>query len=518
MGISESVEPNRFTFPSVLKACARAGRVKEGKQVHGLVVKYGLECDGFVVCNLVRMYVVCQELECARVLFNGKRWELGNNVVLQNVMIDGYVGIGDFQAARQLFDSMPERSVVSWNSMISGYAQNGLYKEAIELFRDMQMAEEHPNYVTLVSVLPAMSRLGTLELGKWVHLYAEKNKIGIDGVLGSALIDMYSKCGNIEKALHVFNRLSQRNVVTWNATISGLAMHGQAKDALDHFWRMERLGVKPTDVTYVAVLSACSHSGLVHEGRLIFDHMVRVVGLEPRIEHYGCMVDLLGRAGLLEEAEKLILEMPMKPDDVILKALLGACKKHGNIQIGKRIARLLMEMVPHDSGAYVALSNMYASLANWEGVSEVRMRMKEMDIRKDPGCSWIELHGTIHEFFAEDESYRKSEEIRSMLEEMSRQLSLLGYEPDALQVFLKMDDEGKEGAAYYHSEKIAVAFGLISTSPQTPLHVVKNLRICNDCHSSIKLISKVYNRKIVVRDRKRFHHFENGACSCMDFW
>ncbi|KAG5525965.1 hypothetical protein RHGRI_032304 [Rhododendron griersonianum] len=518
MGISESVEPNRFTFPSVLKACARAGRVKEGKQVHGLVVKYGLECDGFVVCNLVRMYVVCQELESARVLFNGKRSELGNNVVMQNVMIDGYVGIGDFQAARQLFDSMPERSVVSWNSMISGYAQNGLYKEAIELFRGMQMAEEHPNYVTLVSVLPAISRLGTLELGKWVHLYAEKNKIGIDGVLGSALIDMYSKCGNIEKALHVFDRLPQRTVITWNATISGLAMHGRAKDALDHFWRMERLRVEPTDVTYVAVLSACSHAGLVHEGRFIFDHMVRVVGLEPRIEHYGCMVDLLGRAGLLEEAEKLILEMPMKPDDVILKALLGACKKHGNIQIGKRIARLLMEMVPHDSGAYVALSNMYASLANWEGVSEVRMRMKEMDIRKDPGCSWIELHGTIHEFFAEDESYRKSEEIRSMLEEMSRQLSLLGYEPDASQVFLKMDDEGKQGASYYHSEKIAVAFGLISTSPQTPLHVVKNLRICNDCHSSIKLISKVYNRKIVVRDRKRFHHFENGACSCMDFW
>lgn len=521
MAVSESVEPNRFTFPSVLKACARVGRLKEGKQVHGLVVKHGLECDGFVLCNLVRMYALCQELECARVLFdnNGKRSLAVNNVVMQNVMIDGYVGIGDFEAARRLFDAMPERSVVSWNSMISGFAQSGLYKEAIELFRDMQVAEEEcPNYVTLVSVLPAISRLGALELGKWVHLYAEKNKIGIDGVLGSALIDMYSKCGNIGKALDVFDRLPWRNVISWNAIISGLAMHGQAKDALDYFWRMERWGVKPTDVTYVAVLSACSHAGLVDEGRLIFDHMVQVVGLEPRIEHYGCMVDLLGRAGLLEEAEKLVLQMPVKPDDLILKALLGACKKHGNIEIGKRVGRILMEMVPHDSGAYVALSNMYASLANWEGVSEVRMRMKEMDIRKDPGCSWIELQGTIHEFFAEDESYRQSEEIRSMLEEMSRQLSLHGYKPDAKQLFLKMDDEGKEGALYYHSEKIAVAVGLISTSPQTPLHIVKNLRICNDCHSSIKLISKIYDRKIVVRDRKRFHHFENGSCSCMDFW
>ncbi|KAH7835456.1 hypothetical protein Vadar_026258 [Vaccinium darrowii] len=512
------VEPNRFTFPPVLKACARAGLKKEGKQVHGLVVKYGLEFDEFVVSNLLRMYVVCQELEGAHMLFNGKRWELGSNVVMHNVMINGCVGIGDFGAARQVFDKMTKRSVVSWNSMISGYAQSGFYKEAIELFRDMQMTKEHPNYVTLVSVLPAISRLGAVELGKWVHLYAEKNKIGIDEVLGSALVDMYSKCGNIEKALDVFDSLPQRNVIAWNAMISGLAMHGQAKDALDRFWRMERFGVKPTDVTFIAVLSACSHAGLVHEGRLIFDHMVRVVGLEPKIEHYGCMVDLLGRAGLLEEAEKLILEMPIKPDDVILKALLGACKKHGNIRIGNRVARLLMEMVPHDSGAYVALSNMYASLENWEGVSEVRMRMKEMEIKKDPGCSWIELDGTIHEFFVEDESYRKSKEIHLMLEDMSRQLSLLGYEPDTSQVCLKMDDEEKEGALYYHSEKIAVAFGLISTKPQTPLRVVKNLRICDDCHSSIKLISKVYNRKIIVRDRKRFHHFENGSCSCMDFW
>lgn len=512
------VEPNRFTFPPVLKACARAGLIKEGKQVHGLVVKYGLEFDEFVVSNLLRMYVVCQDLEGAHMLFNGKRWELGSNVVMHNVMIDGYVGIGDFGAARQVFDEMTKRSVVSWNSMISGYAQSGYYKEAIELFRDMQMTKERLNYVTLVSVLPAISRLGAVELGKWVHLYAEKNKIGIDEVLGSALVDMYSKCGNIEKALDVFDSLPQRNVITWNAMISGLAMHGQAKDALDHFWRMERFGVKPTDVTFIAVLSACSHAGLVHKGRLIFDHMVRVVGLQPKIEHYGCMADLLGRAGLLEKAEKLILEMPMKPDDVILKALLGACKKHGNIRIGNRVARLLMEMVPHDSGAYVALSNMYASLENWEGVSEVRMRMKEMEIKKDPGCSWIELDGTIHEFFVEDESYRKSKEIHLMLEDMSRQLSLLGYEPDTSQVCLKMDDEEKEGALYYHSEKIAVAFGLISTKPQTPLRVVKNLRICDDCHSSIKLISKVYNRKIIVRDRKRFHHFENGLCSCMDFW
>ncbi|KAF5951923.1 hypothetical protein HYC85_009867 [Camellia sinensis] len=512
----EFVEPNRFTFPSVLKACARTGRIREGKQVHGLIIKYGLDFDEFVVSNLVRMYVMCCVMIDAYLLFKSR--QLGSNVVLWNVMIGGYVRIGDFEAARQLFDKMPQRSVVSWNSMISGYAQNGFFKEAIELFRDMQMEDVSPNYVTLVSVLPAISRLGALELGKWVHLYAEKNKIEIDGVLGSALIDLYSKCGNIEKALQVFESLPQRNVIAWNAIISGLAMHGQAKDALDHFWRMEQASVTPSDVTYIALLSACSHGGLVHEGRLIFDHMVRVVGLEPRIEHYGCMVDLLGRAGLLEEAEKLILEMPIEPDDVILKALLSACKIHGNIEIGKRIARLLMEMAPHDSGAYVALSNMYASLGNWEAVTGVRLMMKEMDIRKDPGCSWIELDGIIHEFLVEDDSHPKAKEIHLMLEEMSGQLRLLGYTPDTSQVLLNMEDEEKESTLIYHSEKIAIAFGLISTAPQTPLWVVKNLRICDDCHSSIKLISKIYNRKITIRDRKRFHHFENGSCSCMDYW
>ncbi|XP_057494498.1 pentatricopeptide repeat-containing protein At5g48910 [Actinidia eriantha] len=512
----ESVGPNRFTFPSVLKACARAGRVEEGKQVHGLVVKYGLGCDAFVVSNLVRMYVMCSVMSDACAVF---RLSVGmENVVLWNVMVDGYVRIGDFKAARQVFNEMPQRSLVSWNSMISGYAQNGLFKEAIELFREMQIVGVSPNYVTLVSVLPAISRLGALELGKWVHLHAEKNKIEIDAVLGSALIDMYSKCGNIEKALQVFETLPQRNVIAWNAIISGLAMHGQAKDAIDHFWRMEQAGVTPNDVTYIAVLSACSHAGLVHEGRLIFDHMVRLVGLEPRIEHFGCMVDLLGRAGHLEEAEKLILEMPITPDDVILKALLGACKTHKNIQMGKRIARLLMEMSPRDSGAYVALSNMYASLGNWEAVAGVRLMMKEGDIRKDPGCSWIMLNGVIHEFLVEDNSHPRAKEINLMLEEMCRQLSLCGYTPDTSQVFLNVEDEEKGSALHYHSEKIAIAFGLISTAPQTPLLVVKNLRICDDCHSSIKLISKIYNRKITVRDRKRFHHFVNGSCSCMDHW
>ncbi|RDX80329.1 Pentatricopeptide repeat-containing protein, partial [Mucuna pruriens] len=519
--VSEAtVEPNQFTFPSLLKACAVTAGLEEGKQVHGLVVKFGLVDDEFVVTNLLRMYVMCGSMEDAHVLFYRNVEDVGRlvrderkkefNVVLCNVMVDGYVRVGNIKAARELFDRMAQRSVVSWNVMISGYAQNGFYMEAIEMFhRMMQMGDMLPNRVTLVSVLPAISRLGALEMGKWVHLYAEKNKICIDDVLGSALVDMYAKCGSIEKAIQVFEKLPQNNVITWNAVIGGLAMHGKANDLFNYLSRMGKCGISPSDVTFIAILSACSHAGLVDEGRLFFKDMVNRVGLKPKIEHYGCMVDLLGRAGYLEEAEELILNMPMKPDDVIWKALLGACKMHKNIEIGRRAAEVLMQLAPHDSGAYVALSNMYATSGDWDAVAEVRLVMKDMDIRKDPGCSWIEIDGVIHEFLVEDDSHPRAKDIHSMLKEISNKLSLEGHMPVTTQVLLKMDEKHKESVLHYHSEKIAVAFGLISTAPKTPLQIVKNLRICEDCHSSMKLTSKLYERKIVIRDRKRFHHFEH---------
>lgn len=431
------VEPNRFTFPSVLKACAKMGNAEMGRQVHGMVVKCGLESDEFVLSNLVRMYVMCGVLKDAHLLFCRNVDNFGDtykvvwderrqegNVVLWNVMVDGCVRLGDLKAAKNLFDGMPQRSVVSWNVMISGYAQNGFFKEATEMFREMQLGDVRPNYVTLVSVLPAISRLGALELGKWVHLYAEKNEIDVSDVLGSALVDMYSKCGSVDKALQVFETLPKENPITWNAIIGGLAMHGRAEDALHYFSRMEPAGITPSDVAYIAVLSACSHAGLVEEGRYFFNHMITVAGLEPRIEHYGCLVDLLGRAGHLEEAGELVLNMPMKQDEVIWKALLGACKMHGNVEMGNRVAKVLMEMAPRDSGSYIALSNLYASSGDWEGVSEVRLMMKDMDIRKDPGCSWIELDGVIHEFLVEDESHPRAKEIRLMLEEISNKLRL----------------------------------------------------------------------------------------------
>lgn len=527
----ELVEPNQFTFPSALKACARSGAIEEGIQIHGQIIKRGLESDGFVLSNLVRMYVLCGFMDAARQLFDRRfdsddAWSESTDVevrqglvVLWNVMVDGYLRLGAVEDARWMFNKMPQRSVVSWNGMIAGYAQNCFFEDALEMFREMQMAGVSPNYVTLVSVLPAISRLGVLGLGKWVHTYVMKKDIQMNDELVSALIDMYSKCGSIGLALQVFEKgLSWKNAATWSAIIGGLAMHGWAKEAIEHFLKMEQTGVTPTDVTFIGLLSACSHTGLVDEGRSYFNKMIRVYGLCPQIEHYGCMVDLFGRTGLLEEAEEVVLNMPMKPDDVIWKALLGACKIHGNAEMGERVGKRLVELVPHDSGCYVLLSNLYASLGNWNAVSKVRLMMKERDILKDPGCSWIEIDGMIHEFLVQDDSHPRTNEIHSMLEEMGDRLRSIGYAPDASQVLLNIDEEERESILFNHSEKIAIAFGLISTSQSAALKVVKNLRMCGDCHSSIKLISKLYARKIIVRDRNRFHHFEDGFCSCGDYW
>ncbi|CAA6655848.1 unnamed protein product [Spirodela intermedia] len=489
-GGDPSAIPNKYTFPSVLKACAAAAAGEESRQIHAQAIKMGLDADGFVASNLVRAYATCRSMDDARRLFRRSRLPERSEsaVVLQN----------------KAFDEMPVRSVVSWNAVVAGYAQNGLFKHAVDVFRSMQAEGVAPNHVTLVSVLPAISHLGALDLGKWVHAYATRNDIEVDDVLGSALVDMYAKCGSIERALQVFEEIPsrrRRNPITWSAVISGLALHGCADDAVEQFARMEREGVIPTDVAFIGVLKACSHGGLVEAGRRFFRRMVDVYGLKPRLEHYGCMVDMLGRAGLLEEAEQLLLGMPMAPDDVILKALLSACKMHGAVEMAR----------PRDGGCFVLLSNLYASLGNWEAVAKVRLMMKELGVTKDPGRSWITLDGVVHGFVVEDSSHRRSGEIHTMLEEISLKLRSAGHTPDIKQVLLNIDDEEKESALKYHSEKIAVAFGLISTEPGAELRVVKNLRVCADCHESMKLISKIYNRRIVVRDRSRFHHFEGGS-------
>ncbi|OVA06548.1 Pentatricopeptide repeat [Macleaya cordata] len=480
----ENVKPNEVTLVNVLTACARARDLEMGKWVHKYIDENGL----------------------------------GFRVVLTTALMDVYCKCGCFSLAQELFDKIPDKNLFHWNIMINGYVEDSDYEEALLLFREIQIKGIKADKVTMVSLLLACTHLGALELGLWLHAYIEKENIEVDVVLGTALVDMYTKCGSTEKALEVFHEMPKRDVMTWTAMIVGLAMCGQGEKALEFFYEMQKSGVKPDAITFVGVLAACSHTGLVDEGYSHFDSMLTVYGIQPSIEHYGCMVDMLGRAGKIAAAEELIREMPMKPDYFVLGGLLGACRIHGNLDAAERAAQQLLELDPNNGGTYVLLSNIYSSLGKWEKAKETRELMIERNIKKPPGCSLIEVDGIVHEFFKGDMLHPQSSEIYEMLEDMICRLKVAGYVPNKSEVLFDMDEEEKENALSLHSEKLAISFGLISTSPGTPIRVVKNLRVCIDCHSATKLISRIYNREIILRDRNRYHHFKDGLCSCKDFW
>ncbi|KAK9273492.1 hypothetical protein L1049_018302 [Liquidambar formosana] len=310
-----------------------------------------------------------------------------------------------------------------------------------------------------------------------------------------------------------------RNVFTWNAMIGGLAMHGHGEIAISLFDQMKHDEVMPDEVTFIALLYACSHTGLVNEGLKMFQAMQESYQIEPRMEHYGCMVDLLCRARLVDDALEFIENMPIKANSVLWATLLGACRIGGNFELAEIVGKRVIELEPDSCGRYVMLSNLYAGISQWESALNMRKQMENKGIEKIPGCSWIEMNGTIHQFVAGDRSHLQREKIYAMMREMTQRVNLDGGHVSGIaDVLLDIQEEEKEHSLYLHSEKLAVAFGLISTSPGSLIRIVKNLRVCNDCHSFLKIISKIYSREIVARDRSRFHHFREGSCSCMDFW
>ncbi|KAF8409112.1 hypothetical protein HHK36_005185 [Tetracentron sinense] len=423
-----SVFPDNYTFPFVLKACSNLCSVEEGEQIHGHILKIGMGFDVYIQNSLIHMYAISGCFDKARNLLDKmlERDVISWNAILSanvgrglmeqarrlfdempernveswNFMISGYVGSGLIEEARSLFDEMPKRDVVSWNSIITGYAHASRFSEVLVLFEDMQFAKVKSDGCTLVNVLSACARLGALSQGEWVHAYMDKNEIKIDGFLATALVDMYSKCGSIEKALRMFNRTLRKDISTWNSILAGLSTHGYGEHALKIFSEMLADGFAPNEVTFVSVLSACSRAGLLDEGRRVFDLMVEVHGIKPTVEHYGCMVDLLGRVGMLEEAEELVRTMPFEEAPMVWESLLGACRSHGDVEMAERVARKLLELNPLDSSGYVQLSNMYASMGRWNDVREVRRKMKAQQVRKEPGCSMIEVDGIVHEFLA----------------------------------------------------------------------------------------------------------------------
>lgn len=441
------------------------------------------------------------------------------SLVTWSAMISGYTKSGDLVSAREIFDRMYDRNVVSWNAMIAGYTQNEKYKEAIELFRQMlRVCDFGPNDVTFVNALSACAHVGALDLGKWIDSYIRRKGMELSLFLGNALADMFSKCGCLTDARRVFDEMYTRDVITWSIIISGLANHGRANEAFECFYDMLDCGIKPNEITFMGVLSACTHAGLVDEGLKYFYQIDGVYGISPTIEHYGCVVDLLSRAGRLTEAESLINSMPMKPNVIVWGALLGGCRTYKDVERGERVVENILKIDSGHSGSYVYLSNVYASMGRLDDAAWCRLKMRENGVMKTPGYSWIEINHRVHEFLMGDRSHPQSDRIYSMIAELEWRMKLAGYKPNTNVVVHNVDEEEKQDVLSMHSEKLAIAFGIISTGEGETIRVMKNLRVCSDCHEATKIISKIVGREIIVRDRSRFHHFKDGRCSCNDYW
>lgn len=468
---------------SVFSACSRMSvkRITEG--IHGFVTKTGLDAD------------------------------LG----VRNTMIDAYAKCGELVVSRKVFDGMTEKDTVSWNSMIVMYAQNGLSTEALEVFNVM-LKNGGLSYseVTLSAVLLACANSGALQIGKCIHNQVIKMGLEENVFVGTSIINMYSKCGRVEMAREAFDFMKEKNVKSWTAMIAGYGMHGQATKALEVFYMMISAGFKPNYVTLLSVLTACSRAGLLKEGWHLFNSMNYEFGVEPRVEHYACMVDLLGHAGCLNEAYDLIKRMKVRPDSVIWGSLLGACRIHKNVELGEISAKRLFELDPINYGYCVLLLNIYADAGRWEDTERLRVIMKDGGLVKPPGFSLVELHGRVHVFLIGDREHPDHEKIYKYLEKLTMKLQDFGYISNKTSVLHDINEEEKEMALRVHSEKLAVAFGIMNSAPGTTIQVVKNLRVCGDCHTVLKLISKSVNREIVIRDSKQFHHFRDGLCSCGD--
>ncbi|XP_015572939.1 pentatricopeptide repeat-containing protein At4g33170 [Ricinus communis] len=475
---------DEYTLATAAKACGSLVRLEQGKQIHALAIKFGLNSDLFLSSGILDMYIKCGNME------------------------DGHL----------LFDNIPVPDDVAWTIMISGCVENGDEDRALSVYRQMRLSGILPDEYTFATLIKASSCLTALEQGRQIHANVIKLECASDPFVGTSLIDMYAKCGIIEDAYCLFRRMDVRNIVVWNAMLVSLAQHGHGEEALHLFKVMQSHSIKPDKVTFIGVLSACSHSGHVSEAYGHFHSMHKDYGIEPEIEHYSCLVDALGRAGRVEEAEKLILSMPFEPSASMYRALLGASRVLGDMDTGKRLAARLMALEPSDSSAYVLLSNIFAASNQWDGVTNARKTMHRKNVKKDPGFSWIDVKNRMHVFVVEDRSHPETDSIYDKVEEMMKRIKKEGYVPDKDFVLLNVEEEEKERSLYYHSEKLAIAYALLRTPPSSRIRVIKNLRVCGDCHNAIKFISKVYQREIVLRDANRFHSFTSGSCSCGDYW
>ncbi|CAL5206971.1 unnamed protein product [Lathyrus oleraceus] len=480
----ERMDVDPMMIGSILMACGGLKSEKLIKEIHGYVLRKGLA-----------------------------------DILIQNAIVNVYGEVTLIDYARHMFESINSKDIVSWTSMITCCVHNGLPIEALELFHSLKKTNIEPDSITFVSILSAAAALSSLKKGKEIHGFLIRKGLFLEGAIANSLVDMYARCGTVENARNIFNYVKQRDLILWTSMINANGMHGYGKDAIDLFNKMVYENVLPDHITFLALLYACSHSGLVVEGKRLFEKMKYEYQLEPWPEHYACLVDLLGRSNSLEEAHHFVKNMPIEPSAEVWCALLGACRIHSNKELGEVVAKKLLQLNTENSGNYVLVSNTFAADGRWNDVEEVRLRMKGVGLKKKPGCSWIEVENKIHTFMARDKSHPQRDEIYLKLDQFTKVLKEKGgYGAQTKLVLHDVCEEEKTQILYGHSERLALGYGLLITPKGTSLRITKNLRICDDCHTFFKIASEVSQRTLVVRDASRFHHFERGLCSCGDFW
>ncbi|XP_044974906.1 pentatricopeptide repeat-containing protein At4g14050, mitochondrial [Hordeum vulgare subsp. vulgare] len=512
----DALQPDHFVLASIASASARLRSLSLGKQLHGHFVASPYSGDDVVKSSLVDMYCKCGFPDDARKVFDSMSVK---NSVVWTALVSGYASIGYTDEALELFWSMPGRGLFAWTALVSGFVKAGESVRAVELFVDMRRDAITIDDAFVLSVVTGGSAdLAALVLGTQLHGLSMRLGFLSSMMVGNALVDMYSKCSDIHSAREVFEEITARDIISWTTMIVGEAQHGRAGEAFALYDRMILAGVKPNEVTFVGLIYACSHAGLVQKGRQLFDSVKREYGINPGLQLYTCYLDLLSRSGHLSEAEELITTMPYEPDEAAWGALLSACKKHKNAEMCVRVADNLLELGPKYPSTCVLLSNVYAVNGKWGSVSTVRKLMANMKINKEPGYSWVEVGRESRLFHAGEVPVDMREEILVFLKELVLKMRRRGYVPDTSSVMHDLEEHEKEHHLFLHSERLAVAFGILKSLPGSVIRVVKNLRVCVDCHTVMKLISEIFQRKIIVRDATRFHHFEGGKCSCGEFW
>ncbi|CAJ2652253.1 unnamed protein product [Trifolium pratense] len=486
------VEPNEYTLTTVLSQCCEVKCLELGVQVHSLCTKLGYE----------------------------------SNLRVQNSLLYLYIKCGCIGEAQRVFKGMDAVNLITWNAMIAGFAQMmelskdnlSAYRigsEALKLFSELNQSGMKPDSFTLSSVLSVCSRMMALEQGEQIHARMIKTGLVSDDVVGSSLVNMYNKCGSIERASKAFLEMSIRTMILWTSMINGFAQHGWSKQALNLFEDMKLVGVRPNQVTFVGILSACGNAGMTIEAFNYFKIMQKEYKIKPLMDHYARLVDMLVRLGRLEEAFNLIKKMDYEASEFIWSNLLAGCLSQGNLELGCHAAEKLLSLKPKDVETYGLLLNTYASAGTFNEVSKVKNIMKEEKVEKLKDWSWISIKDRVYSFETNDKAHIESSLVNKSLEDLLVKAKNLGYEMlESVEICDKEEDEKTSSPSIYHSEKLAITFGLENLPNSSPIRVVKNTLMCRDCHNFMKYISTLTSREIIVKDSKRLHKFVNGQCSC----